>query len=61
MKLTTLVVTALTAVSGALAVDIQKSVVITYPHDTPTSVLDQAKNAIKESGGMITHEYQLIK
>ena len=26
-----------------------KAVVITYPHDTPNSVLDQAKQAIKEA------------
>ncbi|KAH8904012.1 endopeptidase inhibitor-like protein [Coniochaeta sp. PMI_546] len=61
MKLTTLLVTALTIVSGAFAVDVQKSVIVSYPADTPNSVLDQAKDAIKESGGIITHEYQLIK
>lgn len=61
MKLATILVTALTAASGALAVDVQKSVIVSYPADTPNSVLDQAKNAIKDSGGMITHEYQLIK
>lgn len=29
--------------------------------DTPNSVLDKAKDAIKAAGGMITHEYKLIK
>lgn len=61
MKLTTFLVTALTVASGALAVDVQKSVIISYPADTPNSVLDQAKDAIRASGGVITHEYQLIK
>lgn len=61
MKLTTFLVTALTVASGAFAVDVQKSVIVSYPSDTPDSVLVQAKNAIKESGGIVTHEYQLIK
>ncbi|RKU43926.1 hypothetical protein DL546_001070 [Coniochaeta pulveracea] len=61
MKLTTLLVAALTVVSGAVAVDVQKSVIISYPAETPDSVVDQAKKAIKDSGGIITHEYQLIK
>ncbi|KAK2801091.1 hypothetical protein FQN50_007900 [Emmonsiellopsis sp. PD_5] len=39
----------------------QKAVVVTYPADTPNSVIDQAKEAIKEAGGTITHEYNLIK
>lgn len=39
----------------------QKSVIISYPDDTPDSVVDQAKSAIKSAGGMITHEYKLIK
>ncbi len=39
----------------------QKSVIVSYPDNTPDRVLDQAKNAIKAAGGMITHEYKLIK
>lgn len=54
-------VTALTLLSGAIAVDIQKSVLITYPPETPDSVLSQAKKAIVDAGGVITHEYTLIK
>ncbi|KAK0634725.1 hypothetical protein B0T17DRAFT_483331 [Bombardia bombarda] len=61
MRLSGFVVAALTLVSGVIAVDIQKSVIITYPTDTPDSVLDQAKKAIVDGGGVITHEYQLIK
>jgi hypothetical protein len=35
---------------GALATLLPlKAVVITYPHDTPNSVLDQAKHVIKEA------------
>lgn len=61
MRLIAFLVAALTIVSGAFAVDVQKSVVITYPSNTPDSVLDQARHAIEESGGIITHEYHLIK
>ncbi|KAK4111137.1 hypothetical protein N656DRAFT_734473 [Canariomyces notabilis] len=51
----------LTLLSGVIAVDIQKSVLITYPAETPDSIVDQAKKAIVEAGGVITHEYTLIK
>lgn len=39
----------------------QKSVIISYPTDTPDSIVTQAMDAIKSAGGMITHEYKLIK
>lgn len=39
----------------------QKPVIVTYPANTPNSVIDQAMQAIKDAGGMITHEYKLIK
>ncbi|KAJ9295359.1 hypothetical protein DTO271G3_6182 [Paecilomyces variotii] len=45
----------------AQAVSPQKSFIVTYPKDTPESVLTTAKNAITEAGGLITHEYHLIK
>lgn len=45
----------------AVALAPQKAVIVTYPEDTPDSVLDQAKDAIRKAGGMITHEYKLIK
>ncbi|KAK3943564.1 hypothetical protein QBC46DRAFT_351441 [Diplogelasinospora grovesii] len=48
-------------IAGVTAVDVQKSVIITYPPETPDSVLAQAKKAIEDGGGMVTHEYQLIK
>ncbi|KAB5585295.1 hypothetical protein GE09DRAFT_1209910 [Coniochaeta sp. 2T2.1] len=60
MKLTTLLVSALTIISGALAVDVQKSVIVSYPADTPKSVVDQAKQAVRDGGGVVTHEYTLI-
>lgn len=39
----------------------QKSVIVSYPDETPDDILTQAKDAIKEAGGVITHEYKLIK
>ena len=39
----------------------QKAVIISYPTDTPDSIVDQAKDAIVKAGGIITHEYKLIK
>ncbi|KAI2263690.1 hypothetical protein LOZ10_003004 [Ophidiomyces ophidiicola] len=38
-----------------------KSVIISYPENTPNSVIDMAKKAIRDAGGKITHEYSLIR
>lgn len=61
MKLLAFLVATLSIICAAVAVDVQKSVIITYPAETPDSILDQAKDAIRDGGGVITHEYQLIK
>jgi hypothetical protein len=39
----------------------QKPVVVSYPEDTPASVIQNAIEEIKKDGGTITHEYALIK
>ncbi|KAK4251622.1 hypothetical protein C7999DRAFT_27696 [Corynascus novoguineensis] len=52
---------ALALVSGVMAADVQKSVLVTYPPETPDSVVSQAKQAVVDAGGVITHEYTLIK
>ena len=41
----------------AAATSPQRSVIVSYPDDTPDSVLDEAKAAIKQAGGLVTHEY----
>ncbi|QKX64317.1 uncharacterized protein TRUGW13939_11491 [Talaromyces rugulosus] len=47
---------------GALAVKAQqKSVIITFPDDTPDTVMLEAKRTITDAGGWITHEYNLFK
>jgi len=39
----------------------QKNIIVSYPDETPDSVVQQAKDAIISAGGTITHEYKLIK
>ncbi|KAL8664903.1 MAG: hypothetical protein Q9168_007809 [Polycauliona sp. 1 TL-2023] len=39
----------------------QRQVMVTYPNDTPPSVIEQAKSAVLATGGKITEEYTLIK
>jgi len=38
---------ALIAAFGVCAAPVQKAVIVSYPNDTPNSVLDQAKDAIR--------------
>lgn len=52
----------LTLITVAMAATMpQKAVIVSYPDETPDNIVDQAKEAIKAAGGMITHEYKLIK
>jgi len=37
---------ALVAVLGVCAAPVQKAVIVSYPNDTPNSVMEQAKDAI---------------
>lgn len=61
MKFTILAILATLAL-GVLAAQVpQKAIIVSYPENTPSSVVDQAMEAIKAAGGMITHEYKLIK
>lgn len=34
-----------------------KQVIVSYPQDTPDSIVTQAKDALIAAGGIITHEY----
>ncbi|KAI6364933.1 hypothetical protein MCOR25_005530 [Pyricularia grisea] len=61
MKLSAYVIAALTLVSTGLAVEVKKQVIVTYPSDTPDSVIQAAKDKITESGGVVTHSYDIIK
>ncbi|KAJ8071034.1 hypothetical protein OCU04_001381 [Sclerotinia nivalis] len=60
MKLTLFsIFTLATAVLSAVLP--QKAVIVSYPDNTPNEVVQKAMDAIKAAGGMITHEYKLIK
>lgn len=61
MRVLALFVAVMAFVSSAVAVDRQMSVIISYASNTPDSVINRAKEAVREAGGIITHEYQLIK
>ncbi|KAF2180252.1 hypothetical protein K469DRAFT_715502 [Zopfia rhizophila CBS 207.26] len=45
----------------AMAAAPLKSVIISYPNETPPHIVDQAMDAIREAGGQITHTYNIIK
>jgi hypothetical protein len=45
----------------ASAIVQQKAFIVTYPENTPSGVIDHAMQMIKDAGGLITHEYQLIR
>ncbi|KAE8449275.1 hypothetical protein EG329_008442 [Mollisiaceae sp. DMI_Dod_QoI] len=60
MKLT--IFTILSVVAVVLAAQLpQKNIIVSYDDNVPDSIINQAMDAIKEAGGMITHEYKLIK
>ncbi|KAB8069562.1 hypothetical protein BDV29DRAFT_161296 [Aspergillus leporis] len=49
-----------TFILGCLPLALANSIVVTYPKDTPLSVLEDAKNSVIKAGGKITHEFQFI-
>lgn len=51
---------ALVAIVSAVKEE-QKPVLITFPDNTPPHEINRAMDVIREAGGMITHEYKLIK
>lgn len=34
-----------------------KTVIVSYPNDTPSSVVDKAIQEVIDAGGIVTHEY----
>ncbi|OJD20016.1 hypothetical protein AJ78_00032 [Emergomyces pasteurianus Ep9510] len=46
---------------AVLAVTPERTVLVTYPENTPCSVIDQAVQAVKDAGGKVTHQFELIK
>lgn len=62
MRLSAILVGALALVPGALAVGVEKSILVTYNREAPSvnSMVDQAKAEIIKAGGVITHTYNII-
>lgn len=46
---------------GVNGLEPQRQVLITYPNDAPQSDLDEYKDAIEAAGGVVLHEFELIK
>lgn len=62
MKLTQTLLLPFVVLAGSVAaVAQQKSVIVSFPKDTPDHIVTQARDAIIAAGGVITHEYKLIK
>ncbi|KAF1844683.1 uncharacterized protein K460DRAFT_416067 [Cucurbitaria berberidis CBS 394.84] len=45
----------------AMAVAPHRSVIISWPNETPDHIVEEAKEAIRKAQGVITHEYNIIK
>ncbi|KFZ06445.1 hypothetical protein V501_07408 [Pseudogymnoascus sp. VKM F-4519 (FW-2642)] len=60
MKLTLLPILTFLALASAAAQP-QRQVIVSYPDNTPYSVLEAAMDEIRAAGGMITHEYKIFK
>ncbi|ETS79209.1 hypothetical protein PFICI_09062 [Pestalotiopsis fici W106-1] len=61
MRFLTIAAAALACASGALAVDQEKSIIVTFPNEVTSDVINRAMDEIRKAGGTITHEYNLIK
>ncbi len=46
---------------GGNGLESQRQVFITYPNDAPQSDLNEYKDAIQAAGGVVLHEFELIK
>ncbi|PSR85619.1 hypothetical protein BD289DRAFT_368332 [Coniella lustricola] len=51
----------LSAAAGIQAVDVEKSFLVSFPQGTSDSVVNAAKQMVKDAKGQITHEYSIIK
>ncbi|KAE8350747.1 hypothetical protein BDV28DRAFT_138510 [Aspergillus coremiiformis] len=46
---------------GYLSLALANPIIVTYPKDTPPSVLEDAMKSVTNAGGRITHKYQSIR
>lgn len=61
MKLSIIATLAAVLAIASGAVQPQKQVIVSYPENTPNSVIEAAMNEIKAAGGIITHEFKVFK
>ncbi|KAI0392559.1 hypothetical protein F5Y17DRAFT_356738 [Xylariaceae sp. FL0594] len=61
MRFMTVVAAALAVAQGSLAVDVQKAFIMTFPTGTADDIVNRAMDDIRKAGGVITHEYKIIK
>lgn len=63
MRPVTILAGALALAPAALAVSVEKSILVTYNREAPrlTQLMSDAKNAILEAGGRITHDFKFIE
>ncbi|KAE8405245.1 hypothetical protein BDV37DRAFT_281916 [Aspergillus pseudonomiae] len=45
---------------GCLTLSLANPIVVTYPKDTPPSVLEDAMKSVISAGGHITHKFEII-
>jgi hypothetical protein len=67
MRFFTAIVATLAVASGVAAVDVQKSVIITFPKEMslelgdPDALMNRAMDEIKNARGQITHTFNLFR
>lgn len=61
MKFSAFLVPALTVLASAAPIEKQKQVIVSYPNETPNWVIDQAMQAVRDGGGIVTNQFELIK
>ncbi|KAI0001549.1 hypothetical protein F4779DRAFT_622399 [Xylariaceae sp. FL0662B] len=61
MRFLSTVIAALAVAQGAPAVDVQKAIIVSFPTETADDVVSKAMDQIRTAGGVITHQYKLIK
>ncbi|KAI1820539.1 hypothetical protein F4861DRAFT_542806 [Xylaria intraflava] len=61
MRFLTVAAAVLAAAQGTLAAGSDKAVIVTFPSETPDNVVSRAMDDIRKAGGIITHEYKLLK
>jgi hypothetical protein len=63
MRPSTILASVLAIAPAALAVSIEKSILVSYKPGTPhvNNLVDEARQIIVKAGGRITHDYKLIR